>query len=203
MDRNVKTQPGGGLSAGSLQGRIAKMTIIPLGTAGVLLFRPTVYEDERGSFSETFNGEISKSIGCSAFSQDNESHSKQGVLRGLHYQVARPQGKLVRVVVGEVLDVVVDLRKSSPTFGKYFSAILSGDNKHILWVPIGFAHGFLTLSESAVFVYKCTDGYYPEHERTLIWNDPDIGIEWPLTGRPLLSPKDEQGRRLRDAEVYV
>lgn len=179
------------------------MTITQLSTAGVLVFRPKVYVDQRGSFSETFNLEISESIGDPIFTQDNESHSKRGVLRGLHYQVTRPQGKLVRVVVGEVLDVVVDLRKCSPTFGKYSSVILSGENKHILWVPKGFAHGFLTLSESAVLVYKCTDQYSPQHERTLIWNDPDIGIQWPLTGTPLLSPKDEQGRRFRDAEVYI
>ncbi len=179
------------------------MTVSQLSTAGVLLFRPKVYIDERGSFSETFNPAITASIGCSVFRQDNESHSKRGVLRGLHYQVTRPQGKLVRVVTGAVLDVVVDLRKCSPTFGKYSSAILSGANKHILWAPEGFAHGFLTLSESAVLVYKCTDVYYPQYERTLIWNDPDVGIEWPLTGPPLLSAKDGQGRRLRDAEVYL
>jgi dTDP-4-dehydrorhamnose 3,5-epimerase len=178
------------------------MTVTELSTAGALLFQPKVYEDERGSFSETFNQQISESIGGDAFVQDNESHSKRGVLRGLHYQVIQPQGKLVRVVAGEVFDVIVDLRKYSPTFGKHCSVTLSGHNKRILWVPKGFAHGFLTLSDWAVLAYKCTDRYSPQHERTLIWNDPALGIEWPTNGNPLLSPKDARGMAFRDAEVY-
>jgi len=177
------------------------MTVTEL--SGAFLLHPKVYEDERGSFSETFNQEIRESIGGASFVQDNESHSKRGVLRGLHYQVLKPQGKLVRVVAGEVFDVIVDLRKCSPTFGKHCSVVLSGQNRNILWVPEGFAHGFLTLSESAVLLYKCTDRYSPQHERTLMWNDPDLGIQWPLKGNPLLSPKDARGLPLRDAEVYL
>lgn len=179
------------------------MTVTELSTKGALLLRPKVYEDERGSFSETFNQEISEAIGGAAFVQDNESHSKRGVLRGLHYQVLQPQGKLVRVVMGEIFDVIVDLRKCSPTFGKHCSITLSGQNRYILWVPKGFAHGFLTLSESAVMVYKCTDRYSPQHERTLIWNDPDLGIQWPLNRNPIISPKDARGLPFRDAEVYL
>jgi dTDP-4-dehydrorhamnose 3,5-epimerase len=179
------------------------MTITELSTRGALLFQPRVYEDERGCFLETFNQEIVDRIGGATFVQDNESHSKRGVLRGLHYQVTKPQGKLVRVVAGEILDVIVDLRKSSPTFGKHCSTVLSGHNRHILWVPEGFAHGFLTLSESAVFVYKCTDRYTPQHERTLIWNDAALGIEWPLDVSPVLSAKDALGLLLRDSEVFL
>jgi dTDP-4-dehydrorhamnose 3,5-epimerase len=178
------------------------MNVTQLSIGEVLLIEPKVFLDERGGFLETFNREISEAIGCPTFVQDNESHSKRGVLRGLHYQVTKAQGKLVRVVAGEVFDVAVDLRKGSPTFGKWTSALLSGQNKHILWVPEGFAHGFLTLSESAVLAYKCTNVYSPQHERTLIWDDPDVGIQWPLTGRPLLSPKDQSGARFRNAEVY-
>ena len=179
------------------------LTITELNTKGALLFQPKVYADERGAFSETFNQEMRGLIGGHTFVQDNESYSKRGVLRGLHYQVMSPQGKLVRVVTGEVFDVIVDLRKGSRTFGKHCSRIISGQNRHILWVPKGFAHGFLTLSESAVFVYKCTERYSPEHERTLIWNDPDLGIQWPLDGSPLLSAKDARGLRLRESEVFL
>lgn len=179
------------------------MNVTQLSIEGVLLFEPKVFLDGRGCFLETFNQEISKAIGSPIFVQDNESHSKRGVLRGLHYQVTKAQGKLVRVVSGEVFDVAVDLRKGSPTFGKWTSAILSGQNKHILWVPPGLAHGFLTLSESAVLAYKCTDAYSPQHERTLIWDDPDVAIQWPRTGIPLLSPKDQLGIRFRNAEVYA
>jgi dTDP-4-dehydrorhamnose 3,5-epimerase len=179
------------------------MTITPLSVSGALLLRPKIYEDARGSFAETYNQEISESIGCPTFVQDNESHSKRGVLRGLHYQVMKPQGKLVRVAAGEIFDVIVDLRKSSPTFGKHCSVVLSGHNRHILWVPAGFAHGFVTLSESAILVYKCTEKYSPQDERTLIWNDPDLGIRWPRNEMPLLSPKDARGLRFHDAEVYI
>lgn len=179
------------------------MTVSELDAVGVLLFEPKVFVDDRGCFLETFSAEIAKSIGCYSFAQDNESFSKRGVLRGLHYQIPRAQGKLVRVVEGEVFDVAVDLRRSSPTFGKWTSATLSGQNKHILWIPKGFAHGFLTLSEFALLAYKCTDPYAPQHERSLIWNDPDLGIPWPKIANPLLSPKDQRGLRFRDAEVYA
>lgn len=179
------------------------MNVTQLGIEGVLLIAPKVFLDERGAFLETFNQEISRAIGSPTFVQDNESHSKRGVLRGLHYQVAKAQGKLVRVVAGEVFDVAVDLRKGSPTFGKWTSAILSGQNKHIFWIPPGLAHGFLALSESAILSYKCTDAYSPQHERTLIWDDPDVGIQWPLTGGPILSPKDQAGVRFCNAEVYA
>jgi len=124
------------------------------------------------------------------------------VLRGLHYQIRQPQGKLVRVAIGEVFDVAVDLRKNSPTFGKWAGAILSDKNKRMMWVPEGFAHGFLVLSESADFLYKTSDYYAPEHERCIVWNDPDIGIKWPLTGEPILAAKDRAGKRLQDAEVF-
>ncbi len=179
------------------------MKVTQLNAGGVLLFEPAVFLDERGSFWETWNQEMNEHIGPYAFVQDNHSLSQRGVLRGLHYQVTRAQGKLVRVVAGEVFDVAVDLRKDSPTFGKWVSAVLSEQNRHILWVPKGFAHGFLTVSESAALVYKCTDLYSPQHERTLIWNDSDLAIPWPLSGTPFLSPKDQKGVRLRDAEVYA
>jgi len=134
--------------------------------------------------------------------QDNHSRSARNVLRGLHYQIRQPQGKLVRVAIGEVFDVAVDLRKNSPTFGKWAGAILSDKNKRMMWVPEGFAHGFLVLSESADFLYKTSDYYAPEHERCIVWNDPDIGIKWPLTGEPILAAKDRAGKRLQDAEVF-
>lgn len=178
------------------------MTVTDTAIPGVLLFEPRVFKDDRGCFLETFNPKIRDAIGAHSFVQDNESQSKQYVLRGLHYQVRRPQGKLVRVVQGEVFDVAVDLRKSSPTFGKWTASILSGNNKYLLWVPPGFAHGFLTLSSWAVLVYKCTDLYSAQDERTLLWNDPQVRIEWPISGEPLISPKDERGSLLRDAEVY-
>jgi len=136
------------------------------------------------------------------FVQDNHSGSQKGVLRGLHYQIRQPQGKLVRVIAGEVFDVAVDLRKSSPTFGRWVGEVLSAKNKRIVWIPPGFAHGFLVLSETAEFLYKTTDYWAPEHERCIIWNDPDIGIEWPLQSEPILSQKDRQGVRFRDAETY-
>lgn len=181
------------------------MTQLETSIPEVLLFEPKVFTDERGCFFETFNLRIIEALGGHAFVQDNESQSKEGVLRGLHYQLGRPQGKLLRVVQGEVFDVAVDMRKASSTFGKWASAILSGENKRLLWIPPGFAHGFLTLSSWAVLVYKCTDVYSPKDERTLIWDDPTLNIPWPLGGngrKPLLSPKDVRGVPFLNAEVY-
>ena len=135
--------------------------------------------------------------------QDNHSRSAQGVLRGLHYQIRQPQGKLVRVVEGEVFDVAVDMRQASPTFGKWVGVSLSAGNKRQVWIPAGFAHGFLVTSDSAEFLYKTTDFWAPEHERCIVWNDPDLAIAWPLAGEPVLAAKDKAGKRLRDAEVFV
>jgi dTDP-4-dehydrorhamnose 3,5-epimerase len=171
----------------------------------VVLLRPKVFGDHRGFFLESWNRRGFARIGLDFdFVQDNHSRSARHILRGLHYQVRQAQGKLVRVVSGAVFDVAVDLRRSSATFGKWVGAELSEANNHMLWVPPGFAHGFLVLSESADFQYKCTDYYSPEHERSLAWNDPAIGIAWPLpTGvMPQLSAKDIAGKTLRDAETF-
>lgn len=180
------------------------MNVVKTAIADVLIFEPKVFGDQRGFFLESFNLRVFRErTGLSpTFVQDNHSRSSRNVLRGLHYQIKQPQGKLVRVIAGEVFDVAVDLRKSSPTFGKWTGTILSADNKRELWIPEGFAHGFLVLSESADFVYKATDYYAPEHERSIVWNDPDIGIEWPLDGEPTLAAKDRAGKRLRDAEAF-
>jgi dTDP-4-dehydrorhamnose 3,5-epimerase len=168
------------------------------------IIEPAVFGDSRGFFMESFNqkkfNELTKTS-CN-FVQDNHSRSSKGVLRGLHYQIRKPQGKLVRVVDGEVLDIAVDLRKSSPSFGKWFGCILSGENKKMVWVPEGFAHGFYVLSESADFLYKTTEYYAPEEERCIIWNDPVLEIDWKLNGEPMLSNKDKVGVSFRDAEVY-
>ena len=171
----------------------------------VLLITPTVFGDERGFFYESFNARVfSQALGRDVqFVQDNHSKSAKGVLRGLHYQVKHVQGKLVRVTAGEVYDVVVDLRRSSRTFGKWVSATLSAANRQMLWVPEGFAHGFVVTSESAELLYKPTDYYAPEHERSLLWNDPDLGIPWPLEGAPLLKPRDAQGTPLKQAETFA
>ncbi len=160
--------------------------------SGVVLLEPKVFGDERGFFFESYNAKTFESaLGfVPQFVQDNHSLSARGVLRGLHYQVQQPQGKLVRVCVGEIFDVAVDLRKSSPTFGKWVGEILSAANKRQMWIPPGFAHGFLVLSETAEFLYKATDYYAPEHERAIRWDDPTIGIAWPLSGAPTLSAKD-------------
>jgi dTDP-4-dehydrorhamnose 3,5-epimerase len=166
----------------------------------VLILEPKVYCDNRGFLFESFNAKTFQQItGLKhSFLQDNHSKSVRNVLRGLHYQIQNPQGKLVRVVQGEVFDVAVDIRKDSKTFGHWVSALLSAENKKQIWIPPGFAHGFLTLSESAEFHYKCTDYYSPEYERCILWCDPDIGIDWPLSSREIiLSPKDEQGQSLR------
>jgi len=175
------------------------MKITPLAIPDVLLIEPKVFGDERGFFFESFNQQrFNEVTGLDLqFVQDNHSKSAKNVLRGLHYQLPpRAQGKLVRVVAGEVFDVAVDIRKNSPTFGQWVGAILSGDNKHQLWIPPGLAHGFLVLSESAEFLYKTTDYYAPELERGIIWNDPDLAIEWPIDGLPLLSGKDAVSARL-------
>ena len=170
----------------------------------VLILEPDVFGDERGFFMESYNRRTwLEATGVSLeFVQDNHSRSARGVLRGLHYQICQPQGKLVRVVSGEVFDVAVDLRRSSPTFGDWVGVQLSETNRKMFWVPPGFAHGFLVLSERADFLYKATDFYAPEHERTIRWNDPGIGIVWPQIERPTLSQKDAEAVLLRDAEVY-
>jgi dTDP-4-dehydrorhamnose 3,5-epimerase len=170
---------------------------------GVKVVEPRIFGDERGFFLESWNARDFDAAGLSAtFVQDNHSGSRRGVLRGLHYQVGHAQGKLVRVAVGEVFDVVVDLRRSSPTFGRSIAMTLSAQNRRMLWVPPGFAHGFLTMSDHAEFLYKTTDYWYPEHERTLLWNDPELGIGWPLSGAPILTAKDAAGTPLAAAEVY-
>ncbi|MDU4249509.1 dTDP-4-dehydrorhamnose 3,5-epimerase [Pseudomonas sp.] len=170
----------------------------------VVLIEPKIFGDDRGFFYESFNHrQFEEAIGRHvAFVQDNHSRSSKGVLRGLHYQIQNPQGKLVRVTLGEVFDVAVDLRKSSPTFGKWVGEILSAENKKQLWVPEGFAHGFLVLSESAEFLYKTTDYYSPVHERCIIWSDSDLAISWPSPLQPNLSSKDAQGQHFQEAEHF-
>ena len=180
------------------------MNVTQTALPGVLILEPKVFGDARGFFYESFNKKTLAPAGITAeFVQDNHSRSSQGVLRGLHYQIKQPQGKLVRVVAGEVFDVVVDIRKKSPTFGKWLGEHLSAENKRMLWVPPGFAHGFLVVSDSAEFLYKTTDYWAPEFERTIMWNDPDIGVAWPLQGEPQLSGKDKQGKPFKEAEVFA
>ncbi len=172
---------------------------------GLLLIEPKVFGDERGFFCETWQAERYREAGVEGtFVQDNHSRSSQGVLRGLHYQIRQPQGKLVRVTHGEVFDVAVDMRRSSATFGQWYGVVLSGENHRQFWVPPGFAHGFYVMSESADFHYKCTDYYAPEHERCLLWNDEAVGIEWPLVdgSEPELSAKDRAGLPLESAEAF-
>ena len=180
------------------------MNVIPTAIPDVLILEPKVFGDQRGFFFESFNArEFEQLTGLKReFVQDNHSRSARNVLRGLHYQIRNPQGKLVRVVSGEVFDVAVDIRKGSPTFGHWAGALLSADNKRQMWVPEGFAHGFVVLSESAEFLYKTTDYWYPEHERCIIWNDPQLAIEWPIDGEPLLAKKDADGTLLADAECF-
>jgi dTDP-4-dehydrorhamnose 3,5-epimerase len=171
--------------------------------AGVLIVEPTVFGDDRGFFLESFNERATREIGIDAhFVQDNHSRSQRNVLRGLHYQIRQPQGKLVRVVSGAVFDVAVDIRRGSPTFGKWVGVELSAENKRMFWMPPGMAHGFVVLSDSADFLYKATDYYAPEFERTILWNDPDLGIRWPMIDEPILSSKDAAGSTFRDVEVY-
>lgn len=171
----------------------------------VKLIEPKVFGDARGFFFESFNArEFAEQVQAGVeFVQDNHSRSAKGVLRGLHYQIRHPQGKLVRVIEGEVFDVAVDLRRSSPTFGQWEGVVLSADNRRQLWIPPGFGHGFVVLSELAQFLYKTSDFWYPEHERTLLWNDPDVGVEWPIDFEPVLAAKDAAGVRLADAEVFA
>lgn len=180
------------------------MRVTPTAIPDVIILEPKIFGDERGFFMESFNAlRFREATGLErSFVQDNHSKSARHVLRGLHYQVRQPQGKLVRVVQGEVYDVAVDLRLSSPTFGSWVGVVLSADNHRQLWVPEGFAHGFLVLSEAAEFLYKTTDFYAPEHERSLLWNDPAIGIEWPIAGLPVLSAKDAVAPTLKQAEIY-
>jgi dTDP-4-dehydrorhamnose 3,5-epimerase len=180
------------------------MKVVPTAIPDVLIFEPRVFGDERGFFLESWNArEFDNAVGAKVqFVQDNHSRSRHGILRGLHYQIKQPQGKLVRVARGRVFDAVVDLRKSSATFGRWVGAELSEDNYRQFWIPAGFAHGFLVLSESADFIYKTTDYYAPEHERCLIWNDPAVGIDWPANEEPILSAKDRAGLPLHDVEVF-
>ncbi len=180
-------------------------TVTATAIPDVLVLEPKVFGDARGFFFESFNArDFAQATGLNVeFVQDNHSKSARGVLRGLHYQIQHAQGKLVRVVQGEVFDVAVDLRRSSPTFGRWVGERLNADNHRQMWIPPGFAHGFVVTSESAEFLYKTTDYWYPEHERSLLWNDPAIGIDWPIEGQPLLAAKDAAAALLRDAEVFV
>jgi dTDP-4-dehydrorhamnose 3,5-epimerase len=179
------------------------MNVTPTALPDVKLVEPRVFGDDRGFFMESWNARAFAAAGLDAtFVQDNHSRSRRGVLRGLHYQIEHVQGKLVRVVAGEVFDVVVDLRRGSPTFGRSIGVTLSEGNKRMLWVPPGFAHGFLAVSDYAEFLYKTTDYWYPEHERTLLWNDPALRIEWPLSEAPTLAAKDAAGTPLAAASVY-
>ena len=176
---------------------------IPTLLPGVFALEPRVFGDERGFFFESYNQQIMADAGITeSFLQDNHSCSSRNVLRGLHYQLKHPQGKLVRVVEGEILDAAVDMRRSSPTFGCWDTVRLSGENKRMLWVPAGFAHGFRVISEKAHVLYKATDFYAPEHERTLAWNDPHLKINWELDGEPIVSMKDQRGIAFLDAESF-
>lgn len=181
------------------------MKTTPLAIPDVILIEPKVFGDERGFFFESFNqAQFEQAIGKPMqFVQDNHSRSAKHVLRGLHYQIQQPQGKLVRVVQGEVFDVAVDLRKNSKTFGQWVGEILSADNKRQLWVPEGFAHGFVVMSDTAEFLYKTTDYYAPAHERCILWNDATLAIQWPDGIQPILSAKDDQGKPFGDAEVFA
>lgn len=176
---------------------------IPTSLPDVFVLEPRVFADERGFFLESYNEKVFADLGISdRFVQDNHSRSARNVLRGLHYQINQPQGKLVRVVEGEVLDVAVDLRRSSKTFGKWAAVRLCGENKRMIWIPQGFAHGFHVVSSFAHVLYKSTAYYAPEHERTVIWNDPDLNIDWEIVGEPVLSAKDQRGVPLQHAECF-
>jgi dTDP-4-dehydrorhamnose 3,5-epimerase len=177
--------------------------VTPTALPDVLLLEPRVFSDDRGFFFESWNKRALAAAGLDAeFVQDNHSRSLRNVLRGLHYQIEHAQGKLVRVCVGEVFDVAVDIRRSSPTFGRWMGITLSAQNKQMLWIPPGYAHGFLVLSDTAEFLYKTTDYWYAEHERTLLWNDPALGILWPFDTAPALAAKDAAGRPLAQADIY-
>jgi dTDP-4-dehydrorhamnose 3,5-epimerase len=180
------------------------MIITPTKIPDVKLIEPDIFGDDRGFFMETWHREKFDEAGIDVdFVQDNQSRSNQGTLRGLHYQIKQPQGKLVRVTMGEVFDVAVDIRRNSPTFGQWVGEYLSGNNKRMLWIPIGFAHGFYVTSDYADFLYKCTDYYAPEHERSILWNDVTIAVKWPIRGGdPKLSMKDQMGQIFLDAELF-
>src|SRR3954454_10104616 len=180
------------------------MKVVPTELPGVLLLEPRVFSDNRGFFYESYNRQVFQDCTGYAgdFVQDNHSHSTRGVLRGIHYQIKQPQGKLIRVVAGEVFDVAVDLRRSSPTFGKWAGFHLTAANNRMAWIPVGFAHAYLALSERVDVVHKTTDYYAPQDERILAWNDPAFGIQWPLEGKPILNAKDEGGVLLKQAEVF-
>jgi len=180
------------------------MNVVPTEIPEVVIIEPKVFEDDRGFFFESFNRRaFAEKTGVEAdFVQDNHSRSSQNVLRGLHYQIQQPQGKLVRVVAGAVFDVAVDIRKSAPTFGKWVGCLLSAENKRLLWVPVGFAHGFLVVSQTAEVLYKTTDYYAPGQERCILWNDPDLAINWELTATPVLSAKDQAGQPFKAAELF-
>jgi dTDP-4-dehydrorhamnose 3,5-epimerase len=179
------------------------MNVTPTAIPDVLVIEPKVFGDARGFFLESWNQRAFSAAGIRAgFVQDNHSRSARNVLRGLHYQLQQPQGKLVRVIAGEIYDAAVDIRRNSPTFGRWVGLALSAENRRMVWVPPGFAHGFLVVSEAAEVLYKATDYYAPEHERTIAWDDPDLAIEWPLNGPPVLSAKDQAGVRFRDAQVF-
>ena len=180
------------------------MKVIPTEISDILIIEPQVFQDDRGFFFESYNQlAFCEKTGCSAhFVQDNHSYSKQNVLRGLHYQIQQPQGKLVRAIAGSILDVAVDIRKSSPTFGQWISCVLSAQNKRQLWIPAGFAHGFVVLSELAEVLYKTTDYYAPQHERCIVWNDTDLAIDWNLTTQPIVSAKDRLGQPFKSAEFF-
>jgi dTDP-4-dehydrorhamnose 3,5-epimerase len=183
------------------------MKAVPTSIKDVVVLEPKVFGDDRGFFYESYNErrflDLTGQLGSAPrFVQDNHSKSAKNVLRGLHYQIQQAQGKLVRVTAGEVFDVAVDIRRSSPTFGRWVGVILSAANQRQMWIPAGFAHGFVVTSESAEFLYKTTDYWAPEHERCIVWDDPSIGIEWPIDAQPLLSDKDRQGKTLNDAEVF-
>jgi dTDP-4-dehydrorhamnose 3,5-epimerase len=179
------------------------MQLVATAIPEVKIVEPRVFGDDRGFFFESWNRKALAAAGLDVdFVQDNHSRSRRGVLRGLHYQIEHAQGKLVRCVAGEVFDVAVDLRRSSPTFGRHVGVHLSAENKRMFWVPPGFAHGFVVLSDAADFLYKATDYYHPEHERTLLWNDPALGIAWPFAGAPTLAAKDAAGRVLAEAACY-
>lgn len=179
------------------------MIVTPTALPEVLLIEPRIHRDSRGFFFESWNArEFTPAGAAVSFVQDNHSCSAQGVLRGLHYQIRQPQGKLMRVVRGEIFDVAVDIRRSSPRFGCWVGHRLSVENRHMLWVPPGFAHGYLVISESAEVLYKASDYYAPAHERVIRWDDPEIAIDWPVSGKPILAPRDAGGPTLRTAEVY-
>lgn len=181
------------------------MKIIQTAIPDILMLEPKVFGDERGFFFESYNQRVFENLTGHAppFVQDNHSRSTKGVLRGLHYQIQHPQGKLVRVISGTVLDIALDIRRGSTTFGQHVAVELSAESKHMLWIPEGFAHGFVVISESAEFFYKTTDYWHPEHERCIRWDDPDLAINWGLNATPLVSSKDAQGKLLKEAELFA